>query len=206
MHNVTQTFRHCLHHFGPVYTAPALISTGIDKWILVILRSIYGVPINSTRTTRRPENGVHCCPNATEMPVNGLNWCRIRRVKESIAFMRFFAHSLARSMTEADGLSLINDHHRRSIFLSMDLKSIPIHRTIESHVFILISAPQEIIEYLVCTEKKNKVTELNKFNQHRLNHRFILLFLLHYNCISPNVSLHLLLSCFRRICVGLCKS
>lgn len=27
----------------PVYTAPALISTGIDKWILVILRSIYGV-------------------------------------------------------------------------------------------------------------------------------------------------------------------
>lgn len=38
---------HRLHRFAPVYTAPALISAGIDKWILVILRSIYGVPINS---------------------------------------------------------------------------------------------------------------------------------------------------------------
>lgn len=41
----------------PLFTQRrALISAGIDKWILVILRSIYGVPINSApndSTTRK---------------------------------------------------------------------------------------------------------------------------------------------------------
>jgi len=67
----------------PLFTqCRALISAGIDKWILVILRSIYGVPINSASndsTTRKWR--VHCCPSATEMPVNGLDRCRERRLE-----------------------------------------------------------------------------------------------------------------------------